>query len=304
MVSRQETARPLLTPGEVMQLPPDDAVVMVSGHPPIRAKKLRYYRDANFQQRVLRPTVSGGWSDTPMRRRRARRLERPADARCVRRRHRRSRLSVRRRPLTMAACTASPSWWRQSTRLHNQSAVASDLALLDDDDFPTSLPRRARPAPATSRAARDARPCGRDSAVSRARLNLFIEPEHARRLDELAAMKGISKSSIVAAALGLLAVARLGRPARSRYRQAPGPAVSAVREAGARPDHPDRDGCALRALLPHRQHTRSGGAPGGGARAGKGALRAVHRAVGPAPDAGHSLVKDLTRRSRPTPTAS
>ena len=29
MVSRQETARPLLTPGEVMQLPPQDAVVMV-----------------------------------------------------------------------------------------------------------------------------------------------------------------------------------------------------------------------------------------------------------------------------------
>jgi hypothetical protein len=37
--------------------------------------------------------------------------------------------------------------------------------------------------------------------VSRARLNLFIEPEHARRLGQLAAMKGISKSSIVAAAL-------------------------------------------------------------------------------------------------------
>ncbi len=37
--------------------------------------------------------------------------------------------------------------------------------------------------------------------MSRARLNLFIEREHARRLDELAAIKGISKSSIVAAAL-------------------------------------------------------------------------------------------------------
>jgi len=37
--------------------------------------------------------------------------------------------------------------------------------------------------------------------MSRSRLNLFIEREHARRLDELAAMKGISKSSIVAAAL-------------------------------------------------------------------------------------------------------
>lgn len=61
MVSRQETARPLLTPGEVMQLPPDDAIVMVSGHPPIRAKKLRYYQDRNFTSRVLpAPTLAGG----------------------------------------------------------------------------------------------------------------------------------------------------------------------------------------------------------------------------------------------------
>jgi len=37
--------------------------------------------------------------------------------------------------------------------------------------------------------------------VSRTRLNLFIEPEHAKRLDELSTMKGLSKSSIVAAAL-------------------------------------------------------------------------------------------------------
>ena len=33
------------------------------------------------------------------------------------------------------------------------------------------------------------------------RLNLFIQPEHARRLGELATTKGVSKSSIVAAAL-------------------------------------------------------------------------------------------------------
>jgi hypothetical protein len=37
--------------------------------------------------------------------------------------------------------------------------------------------------------------------MSRARLNLFIEPEHARRLGQIAAMKGVSKSSIIAAAL-------------------------------------------------------------------------------------------------------
>lgn len=53
MVSRQETARPLLTPGEVMQLPGTDELVLISGLPPIRAKKLRYYEDRNFQMRVL-----------------------------------------------------------------------------------------------------------------------------------------------------------------------------------------------------------------------------------------------------------
>ena len=67
MVSRQETARPLLTPGEVMQLPPDDAVVMVSGHPPIKARKLRYYQDRNFTRRVLAPPslAAGFYADRP-----------------------------------------------------------------------------------------------------------------------------------------------------------------------------------------------------------------------------------------------
>ncbi|MFO6133885.1 conjugal transfer protein TraG, partial [Pseudomonas aeruginosa] len=67
MVSRQETARPLLTPGEVMQLPPDDAVVMVSSMAPIKARKLRYYADANFKQRVLPPPelADGRYADAP-----------------------------------------------------------------------------------------------------------------------------------------------------------------------------------------------------------------------------------------------
>ncbi len=55
MVSRSETARPLLTPGEIMQLPPADEIVMVAGTPPIRAKKVRYYEDVRFQERVLQP---------------------------------------------------------------------------------------------------------------------------------------------------------------------------------------------------------------------------------------------------------
>ncbi len=59
MVSRQETARPLLTPGEVMQLPPIDELLLVSGLYPIRAKKARYYEDRRLTERILPPPVLG-----------------------------------------------------------------------------------------------------------------------------------------------------------------------------------------------------------------------------------------------------
>lgn len=67
MVSRQETARLLRTPGEIMQLPADDEIVMVSGLPPIQAKKLRYYEDGNFRRRVLPPPLlhPGRYADRP-----------------------------------------------------------------------------------------------------------------------------------------------------------------------------------------------------------------------------------------------
>ncbi len=55
MVSRQETSRPLVTQGEVMQLAPNEEIVMVAGFPPVRAKKLRYFKDSNFVSRVLDP---------------------------------------------------------------------------------------------------------------------------------------------------------------------------------------------------------------------------------------------------------
>ena len=72
MVSRSETARPLLTPGEVMQLPPTDEIVMAAGVHPIRAKKARYYEDRRFIERVLpspdpakcgRSSRKDGWAD-------------------------------------------------------------------------------------------------------------------------------------------------------------------------------------------------------------------------------------------------
>ena len=55
MVSRSETARPLLTPGEIMQLPPNDEIVMLAATPPIRANKARYFEDKRFTERLLPP---------------------------------------------------------------------------------------------------------------------------------------------------------------------------------------------------------------------------------------------------------
>jgi type IV secretion system protein VirD4 len=76
MVSRQETPRPLLTPGEVMQLPRGDELVLMSGCPPLQAKKARYFEDRRFTERVLPPPQPGGtpapvaadeWSALPLR---------------------------------------------------------------------------------------------------------------------------------------------------------------------------------------------------------------------------------------------
>ncbi|KCZ45805.1 conjugal transfer protein TraG [Hyphomonas sp. CY54-11-8] len=64
MVSQQETQRPLLTPGEVMQMPADDALIFLASHPPIRAKKLRYYEDLNFTERVGALPIAAAGADT------------------------------------------------------------------------------------------------------------------------------------------------------------------------------------------------------------------------------------------------
>jgi type IV secretion system protein VirD4 len=62
MVSRQETARPLLTAGEVMQLPPSDEIVLISGMPPIRARKARYFEDRRLAERVRPPPGVGAFA--------------------------------------------------------------------------------------------------------------------------------------------------------------------------------------------------------------------------------------------------
>lgn len=143
MVSRQETARPLLTPGEVMQLPPDEAVVMVSSVAPIKATKLRYYADANFKRRVLPPpALAGGqYADAPP--------LRPDDW---------SGLAIPAVPANDAAegfgASADDGGPRRQPELSETvaydpelAAPAADLGLLDDDDdLPLPLPRQLDPA--------------------------------------------------------------------------------------------------------------------------------------------------------------
>jgi len=66
-VSEQETPRALLTAGEILQLNPNDSLVLVSGLPPIRANKLKYYTDHNFLARRLPSPVLGlvPYADAP-----------------------------------------------------------------------------------------------------------------------------------------------------------------------------------------------------------------------------------------------
>ncbi|MDI1365240.1 MAG: type IV secretory system conjugative DNA transfer family protein, partial [bacterium] len=70
MVSKAESARALLTPGEIMQLPSDEEIVMLAGVAPIRARKARYFKDPRLAGRILDPpapgrfaaTAANGWS--------------------------------------------------------------------------------------------------------------------------------------------------------------------------------------------------------------------------------------------------
>ena len=147
MVSRQETARPLLTPGEVMQLPPDESVVMVSSVAPIKAKKLRYFADANFKQRVIPPpaVAAGRYADVPP--------ARPDDW---------SGLAIPAVPAAPATASSDdletlgstddggprrqPELSEAIVYAPEMDAPASDLSLLDDEEMPPVLPGQLDPA--------------------------------------------------------------------------------------------------------------------------------------------------------------
>ena len=115
---------------------------MVSGHAPIKAKKLRYYTDANFKRRVLPPPAlaPGRYADAP--------AARPDDW---------SALTIPAVPVAAISAAglgdANDGGPRRQPELSETAAyvsapehAASDLALLDDDDdMPLPLPSQLDP---------------------------------------------------------------------------------------------------------------------------------------------------------------
>lgn len=53
--SESETSRALLLPQEVMQLSRDEQIVLIESFPPIRSKKIKYYEDKFFTERLIEP---------------------------------------------------------------------------------------------------------------------------------------------------------------------------------------------------------------------------------------------------------
>jgi len=51
-IGEQEFGRELLMPDEAMSLPPDESLIFVAGHSPIRGKKIKYYEDPEFARRA------------------------------------------------------------------------------------------------------------------------------------------------------------------------------------------------------------------------------------------------------------
>jgi hypothetical protein len=117
--------------------------------------------------------------------------------------------------------------------------------------------------------------------MSRTRLNIFIEPAHAKRLDQVSAHKGVSKSAVIAAAL-----ASFLSPDGDDQREAA--LAKRLDRLSRQFDRLERDqGVLIETValylrqLPDRGAAGTRTPAGGHARPGPRPLRAVHRATGP-----------------------
>jgi len=66
-VQQSEQLRPLLQPGDVRMLPSHEQLVFVTGHPPMRTTRVRYYADREFKRLVLPPPDPAAAVDAPRR---------------------------------------------------------------------------------------------------------------------------------------------------------------------------------------------------------------------------------------------
>ncbi|MEM6559991.1 MAG: type IV secretory system conjugative DNA transfer family protein [Planctomycetota bacterium] len=61
-INYSEQTRPLLSPGDVRELPYDEQLVFVTGHPPLRCRKVRYWLDRLLKPRLMPPPEEVDWT--------------------------------------------------------------------------------------------------------------------------------------------------------------------------------------------------------------------------------------------------
>ena len=203
MVSRQETARPLLTPGEVMQLPPDDELVLVSGCPSdprqegalLRGPAVEGAHPAAAQHRALPSRLAGSasaprdsrtrgdWPNAIVASPASEPMTRPMAASGVSRNCPSTRRS-RRTPRKPGSGVRARSTTSRTTR---RSAFAIIAAQVRD----ASRARR-RSIPATT--------SGCECSM-RTKHTFRLPPELASKLADYAARKGVPQALVVEAAL-------------------------------------------------------------------------------------------------------
>ena len=191
-MSEQETPRPLLTAGEILQLPDRDALVLASGSPPIRARKLKYFTDRNFLDRRLpAPALAEGrFRDTPP--------ARPTDwSGCTRGVH----AKLDKAWSEVLHSDADPPRTRELTRARPQPDRHRDLPLFAERAPEPEIPRERRRPTAPRWRPRGAISRRRARVMAKKRYSLYLTPPLARKFELVARQRHGSRSALFEEAL-------------------------------------------------------------------------------------------------------